>query len=594
MTIAALWGASHQQEAQAGTFFTGLQPQALGTVDADDGWGWLGASGAPTSRFDDQWLAVVSESDGGASAEDIAASYRRRGIGFAADLSGTFAFILFDRTNQRLVAASDAASRTPLAYWSDGDALALSSRALHLLTFPRALAVLDELYLAHLLTGHWAAGPGTTCLRGIRRLLPGVALVARRRVVELVPIDRLVARGPVTGNRKAWVDAFWGELQHTLDRAFASTSPTCLSLSGGLDSAAIASAIARHPSRSGPMTSLSIVAPRRPADESDAIATLEAAYAGVLQNRRVDCSDETDLGALDELALPDDPYMTPLALLPARLRLWRAASHAGFRTVLDGEGGDELFGVLFGPREAILQGQWQAAWHHLRSRTGARRAMFARGFVLPVLGRTMQRAWAARRALRHDRLPSFLSLGAASRPHIEQATQEFYEAQVELDFGGEIQRWLSNPAIVGAYSSHAQIASTFGLALASPLLERRVIELVLGIPAEWMLGASSKAFLPEAAEGRVPDSIRRQRKDVRLPVDLLRAILGSAGARRSLRDRRVRDRLEGWIRFERVEGILDAIGRGYDPNDDLFWSQITGLVSFAYWYSRASREYGVS
>ena len=189
---------------------------------------------------------------------------------------------------------------------------------------------------------------------------------------------------------------------------------------------------------------------------------------------------------------------------------------------------------------------------------------------------------------------SFLSLGAASRPHIEQATQEFYEAQVELDFGGEIQRWLSNPAIVGAYSSHAQIASTFGLALASPLLERRVIELVLGIPAD---GCSARAPRP-SCQKRPRDAFLTRyvgnAKTFVFPSTCCGPFWDSAGARRSLRDWRVRDRLEGWIRFERVEGILDAIGRGYDPNDDLFWSQITGLVSFAYWYSRASREYGVS
>ncbi|MDP9034023.1 MAG: asparagine synthase-related protein [Myxococcota bacterium] len=592
MTIAALWEAVGQTPG-ARAYVAGLEFDTVGKAP-EHGRAWLASQGSFATRCVDGDLVVASETIGGPDASEIARAFRLHGTGCTSHLSPPFTFVLFDSTARLLLAASDAACRAPLVYWFDAKTIAVSSRALHLLAHPRASRSLDETHLAHLLTGFWSAPAGTTPLEGVRRLLPGVALVARAGIVELVAFDRLIARGPTRAvDRAAWVDAFWEQLDAALDRLFVHAHPTCLALSGGLDSAAIASAIARRQLSAGRMAAFSIVAPRREADESAAIAKLEEAYSDRIENHRLDCSDAIDLTALDDSVLADDPNMTPLALLPSRLRLWRAAEDAGFRAMIDGEGGDELFSVLFGAREAIRQGRWSAAWQHLQSRRGARRATLARAFVLPLLSKRAQRAWASRRVHDVRRRPSYLGSGAAAQRAFERATQAFYEAQIELDFAGETTRWLSNPAIAGAFATQRQIASTFGIALVSPLLDRRVIELVLAIPAEWMLSREPKAFLPDAAAGRVPDAIRLQSKDIRLPSDLLRTIVSHPGVRRTVRDPVVRERLDGWVRFERVESVLDAIAQGYDPADDLFWAQIAGLVSFSYWYARASREYGV-
>jgi hypothetical protein len=214
-------------------------------------------------------------------------------------------------------------------------------------------------------------------------------------------------------------------------------------------------------------------------------------------------------------------------------------------------------------------------------------------FVLPALPTRLQRAWAHQRARKSERLPSFFSEEARCHPAVSLATDPFYEARIDRNFAQEVLRWLSTPSVVGAFSTHQHLASQLGLRLASPLLDRRVIELVLGIPIEWMLSSDYRAFLREAAQGRIPEETRLRRKDDRLASDLMHAIMSSRGTRELLRDEHVRDRLSRWVRFERVEGNLQAIGRGYDPDDHVFWQQITGIVGFAYWFARASREYGI-
>jgi asparagine synthetase B (glutamine-hydrolysing) len=310
-------------------------------------------------------------------------------------------------------------------------------------------------------------------------------------------------------------------------------------------------------------------------------------------NERVDCSNAIDLSAFDRFSLPDDPVTTPLAYLPARLRLWDTAARRGFRTVIDGEGGDELFAILPGLREALRQWQLGTAWRTWRSRPG-RRAALANAFALALLPESVRHVFAARRAKDPSTWPSYLCGQARSLPAIRRAAEHFHAAQVEQDFATSVHAWLSAPATVGAAATHRHFASAFGVTLGSPFFDRRVVEFVLGIPIEWMLSREDKCFLRQAAVDRVPSDVRTRAKDVSLPDDLLRAIVSSERTREILRDGPLRKRLDGLVRFERLQGIFDAVGRGYVPRDPLFWQQIEGMVSFAYWYSRASREYGIT
>jgi asparagine synthetase B (glutamine-hydrolysing) len=177
---------------------------------------------------------------------------------------------------------------------------------------------------------------------------------------------------------------------------------------------------------------------------------------------------------------------------------------------------------------------------------------------------------------------------------IRRAEEQLVERAIEEKFEDEVTRWLSTPIVAGARAAHCGLASAYGVNLTSPFLDRRVVELVLGTPAKWMLWPVYKGALRNAAAGVIPEEVRIRGKDVDLPTSLLRRIVTSRASREALRNQRVRHRLGDWIRFDRVEGLLDAIDRGYNPGDPTFWQQVEGLVSFAYWYARASREYGVT
>jgi hypothetical protein len=125
------------------------------------------------------------------------------------------------------------------------------------------------------------------------------------------------------------------------------------------------------------------------------------------------------------------------------------------------------------------------------------------------------------------------------------------------------------------------------------MLERGVLELVLGLHAAGAIVAGAqKPFLQAALAGVVPDGVRLLAKNIGLYNAFIPLMLTSVRARAALRDPRVKARLADLIRVERVEAMLDALAAGRSLGGAALW-HLECVVSFAEWYARASREYGV-
>ncbi len=519
-----------------------------------------------------------------AAAEAILAAYRKHGTECARHTPGTYAFVVSDETQGSLVAGSSLTSRNPLSFWSDGRNLRLSSSMLGVLRDSRVSRSLDELHLAHAVLGTGLPPVGTTCLADVRRLQAGEVLIARGRALRFERPDRLTPAAVAARSLEEAVEAFW----HLLDRVLPGNAQACLSLSGGLDSTLLGAALAR---KRNSLDAFAIVASDRASiDESAPIASFERAYPRV-HVQRVDCRGPAELPDLTRLELRGDPPLTPLSLLPARLRLWKAAGATGHRLLIDGEGGDELFGTLLSPLRALRQGDLRTLWRHLRSRPHPRSLLW-RALVMPLLPEPLRRRL-LRRWTRDTHEPPYLAGHVADRPVLKQAVEQYYAAFVHKDLEAMLPEWLSWPELVGSTLAHRQMAAAHGLELSSPLLDRRMLEFVLGLPVRFLLPMEvDKAFLREATRERLPEDIRTRPKDARLADAFAREIVVSPRARDVFRNDRVRKRLADWIRFDRLESLLDAIARGYPPSDTLLW-QLERLLAFAEWYARASREYGV-
>jgi asparagine synthetase B (glutamine-hydrolysing) len=531
-------------------------------------------------------VAVCVAPPWGPDAAAVAEAYRVAGANLARDLPGEFSAVVLDHDTNALLATSAMTALPPLAFVVTPDGTFVSSHVLELARHPQASRALDETYLAHMVTGFVRPPPGTSAVRGIRRLAAGEALVVRRGVPSLLRVDRLTARRSATA--RTWAEArdvFWDALGAAVDRRTPPNVRACLALSGGLDSVAVAVALRRR-GRALPVASM--VADGLP-DERDALGAVQAAL-DLRAVTHVDCRHAVDPRQLDELPLSDDALLAPLPRFPAFVRLARTMRAAGFDTIVHGDGGDEVFHVGAGP--ALGGRRLGAALREMVDRKAAR-ALASRVPLLARLPSTARAWWYARRARRAGQLPSYLVKSRETDALVADAVAAWSEAEAPRTMLDGVQTWLSSPILMGSRAALDRLLEAAGLRATSPFVDRDLIERVAGLSDAWVPAmALDKPLLRRGLEGAIPEDVRLQRKDVRFVRALLVEMVGSPSTREALADRELRRRLEGWVNFAEVERLASEIRRGRDPS----WAvlgQFDCLVSFAHWYRRAQREHGV-
>ena len=265
----------------------------------------MGSLGGPGAFFENDAVAIVATARPLIShnpAQVIAASYERAGLECTTELGSGVAFLLYDKLRQCLVGASELTSRCPLGYWTDGSRLVIGSRVLPLVRAGLVPGRLDDAYLAAILVGGGVLGEGTTPFGGVRRLQAGEVLVSNPDRMTIRRVDRLIPRGGRERSPEAWYSLFWNTLGDSL--RCCDLNGACVALSGGLDSSAVATAVA---ATHGPFEAFSLLATKYcDWDEAEPIATLERAMP-MARFTRIDFSRDDGLPDLSGFDLQDDP-----------------------------------------------------------------------------------------------------------------------------------------------------------------------------------------------------------------------------------------------------------------------------------------------
>jgi asparagine synthase (glutamine-hydrolysing) len=268
----------------------------------------------------------------------LAAAYRRWGPDLPRRMRGDFVLVAWDSERGTGMLARDQLGARPLFLHEAGGRLLFANELRCLLALLPRRPGPDPAGVAH-----WLAlgnRPGThTLYEGVRRLSPG----------GMVLLDRGGFR-----ERRYWsprfeppldlpADQLREELREGLRRAvgrrIGAQGSTAVTMSGGLDSSSVAALCAEQaPDR---VLACSAVFPEHPdADESEPIAELRQALGlpGIVATVR---PGGLLAGVLDHVAA----WQVPPAGWgdPWSLALLRAARERGVATVLDGDGGDEVF-----------------------------------------------------------------------------------------------------------------------------------------------------------------------------------------------------------------------------------------------------------
>jgi asparagine synthase (glutamine-hydrolysing) len=450
----------------------------------------------------------------GSLEEALAAGYARLGPGLLARLRGPFALVVWDRDRRRGLLAQDQLGGRSLFTVLDGSALLFATEIRVLLALLRRRPAPDELALTHHLVDH-AVPDGQTLFAGITRLGGGELLelgdAGRARRSHWAPRYAPALREPR--------GALAARLRSELETAVGDDLPAdALLLSGGLDSSVVAALAAPR----APGLQAIAAAFAEPELDETAWARRAAEHAGLpLTTVPIDHREPLDAAVAYQAAWAL-PLPVPGIVIEAPL-VARAAA-IGAAVLLDGQGGDELFGAAhFLVADRVRRLRPVAAWRLARRhpwlgahppRRHVWRVFTSVGLHGALAPGLHERARRRRPAERYA--PAWL------RPRPAQLYRDTQDpwGWKRLD-GPRWWAYLADALTRGR--ERADLADYLrrrgrmgGVEARSPLLDVRLVELALRLPPETNFDpVTSRPLVREALRGALPADVlaRRDKRD---------------------------------------------------------------------------------
>lgn len=450
-------------------------------------------------------------------AEVLLEGWARRGEAILPELNGMFAFALWDKRERKLTLGRDRLGEKPLYYYQNADRFVFASEVRGLAAAGVPLALHHDA-LAGYLAYRYVTG-GETLFRGIKKLPPGHTLAADG---HSPPRPYWTLRSET--QRPVGREEFSALLEDAHRIRTPSIWEPAVFLSAGIDSAAVASYL---PKGSAAFTFSS----PHSAAEAPAAAALCArwglAHEEVFVPAPLSEIVNAAIGATEEPI--GDSIVVPTWSLAA-------AAHGRTRTVLSGEGADELFGGYahhFAFHRALrcrqtLGNRGLGAAIRIADRlpTALLDAVGPYSAALGSDGRDrfvdLLRQVKTNGALGHS-VTSLFPPGDCARSRAEKNVRSLPEL-LRLD----LQSWLPDYTLLRM----DKILMRFGLEGRYPFLDHRVVEMAMRLtPAQLIRGRRRKLFLRHSLRARLGALARK--KKTTFQFDLSR---GDAGFFSECRD----------------------------------------------------------
>jgi asparagine synthase (glutamine-hydrolysing) len=443
----------------------------------------------------------------------LAIAWSRWGAATFERLRGEWGAVLWDAAGQRGVATCDRLGCRALYYSEATGALVFASQLQDVLSTLPTRPPPDTTSLSHWLAG---GGPpaGRTLYDGVRRLGGGRLLSFGQAGVEVTAWWRPQYRDPVPRSRAEAGQELRGHLERSLARCRAEADATGVLLSGGLDSGAVAALLTDGGRRAGGRA-YSAVFPGLPTvDERPLIDELADAFG--LTSVRV----EADVGPLLGAGVA---YLLHCEVPPSSpnlffwLPLLRRAADDGTAILIDGEGGDELYGVArYLLADLVRRGRPLAALRLARRFPNAGdhppwRPVLRVTRDYGLLGAMPAGLHAAARRLRSPgrQAPFWLAPDAARAYIRSDDPWAWARGQGPRWWLGLLEALTSADGAVLARDHVRARSAMAGLEPRHPLLDADVVDFMLGVDPRHAFGPHlSRPLLREAVRGLLPDVVR--------------------------------------------------------------------------------------
>ncbi len=473
-------------------------------------------------------LRLPDHGRGVGDGEVMMAAYRRWGMQAPRRLLGDWSFAAWHPAQRRLFLARDQLGQTALYYHCDATVAAFSSSLRAVLALGVTPVALDELYLAQYLIS-WRAYHGErTPSSAVRRLPPAHVLdVTPERVTsncywrleDHAEIRRPGRAEYVMGLREAFDEAVRSRLR--------GTGPVSVTLSGGLDSSAVAATAAPMLRERGQtltaFTSVPVGAARDDRSRFGDELPLVRAIAQFTDNIEVVAVPASATSPIKGIRWGLAVYGQPVhgaSNMFWMLDLHRQVRAAGSAVLLTGALGNGGISWAGDPLSQPLPAQLRTL--------GVRRWLLDRGRrVAPA---AVWREWSRRHLdpewYRASAIaPEFAwRLGLAERRVADPAMRNRTARDLRLS--------IINPGRSLLGSGGAALGGWFGLDVRDPTADVRVLEFSLSVPEAVFRGpgdGTPRWLIREAMRGRVPDQVRLNRRKGLQAADLVTRLRTCAG-----------------------------------------------------------------
>ncbi len=440
----------------------------------------------------------------------LARAYELLGEAALSRVHGSFALLLWDRERRSGIVARDQLGGRPLFYRSDDSGLIVSSEIRDLLAASSRAPDPDRIALAHWLARRRPPG-ARTLFAGISRLQAGRLIRVGDARADVERWWAPVYREPRDVDRADAVEELREAMSDSVERALRPASAPGVMLSGGLDSSCVAGFV-RH--LGVDTRSYSGVFPAHPRVDESARIRLLADHLGI---------DVLEFAFSGGSALAAAGEYTRRWALPPSSPNWfvwepvyEVARADGIDVMLDGEGGDELFGCS--PRllaDLMLSGNV--------------RQLIAEARRIPGMGPNPKRRWVWRAFLEYAvraALPPALHARARSlRNSSDGPAWLSEEARQMLDGDSDQDAWkrldgprwwaslayslVDGPDLMAAQDEGGRAGGLRGFDVAHPWRDLALVNLILSLPPQLAFDPNlDRPLAREAVRGLVPDSVR--------------------------------------------------------------------------------------
>jgi asparagine synthase (glutamine-hydrolysing) len=448
--------------------------------------------------------------------------YEAMGLSCLDRIHGMFAFALWDRAERRMWLVRDRLGIKPLYYSWDGDVFVFGSEPKAILAFPGRSTEVDERAVDAFFTYGYVPAP-LTIYRDMAKLEAGHMLsITEQGITKTQYWDVSFERNGHENGREL-VDTLRTALRSAVHGQLGADVPIGSLLSGGLDSTAVLGFMTETVGKGIPAFTATFADTK---DEDRDYAHMAAETYGAAWHETEIAPPSTDL--LDRIAWHfDEPFADPSAV-PTFLVC--EAARERVVVCLSGDGGDEVFGGYRRYREnesrrrirSLIPGSGGTELLRRASRVAPGGKWLPKPMRLrPILLRAAETPVAA--------YAEEMSICAPSaKPELYRksftASLDGYDpiSTIEGCFARSA-RWDSTAQLQytdfktyladGILTKVDRASMAHGLEVRVPLLDHKLVELVVSLPSSWSVSpGAGKRLLKRSLRGTVPAPILARRK----------------------------------------------------------------------------------